>query len=146
MSFANFTDARQEIIDAFLAKWTPTGFFAQYPNVKGDPPTGIGTPEDPVSWARLTINHVGSEQATLAEVGCRTFTRFGVLEVQIFTPSGDGSRQSDILAQIVADAFEGKTTPNRVFFRNVSPPIEIGNSGLWYQVNISADFEYDGFK
>jgi hypothetical protein len=116
------------------------GSVSLWDNVKGDPPATT------IPYCRVSIKHVSSRQTTFGEIGCRSFQRNGVVIVQLFTPTGEGSTQFDTLAKTISEAFEGVSTPNNLWFRRVSPPIEVGKSGEWYQTNISADFEYDQKK
>ena len=87
-----------------------------------------------------------AEQATLSgPIGRRRFRRFGVLIVQLLVPSGRGLSGGTDYAKLIQDAYEGVTSPGGVIFRNVRVN-EIGQSGSFYQTNVSADFEYDEIK
>ncbi len=104
------------------------------------PPSG----QDP--WARVTIRHTESEQASLAGVvGTRMFRRNGILTVQVFEVCGTGLPKTVDLPEVIRDAFEGITTTGGVIFRRVTIN-EVGSSGGFFQTNVITFFEYDEVK
>lgn len=143
MPIQTFTVARDEIVDHFVTAWS-----AQTPPVPvllyGDKHTDL---PDNDAWARLTVNHNLADAVTVGgETGNRRFRRFGLVQVQIFTPSNMGLAIADTFAKVALDAFEGqKTQEDRVHFRNVRM-IEVGQDGAWFQTNVIADFDYDEVK
>lgn len=106
-------------------------------------------------WARYRIQHNTSGQTTLSSAnGGRRYSRSGNIMVQVFVPQDSGVIDAYHMAEKVVNAYEGKEAPGGAWFRNVRP-IEIGisddgngetNNGLWYQINVFADFEYEQFK
>lgn len=136
--------AIDEICAIFKTAWDTTGHGSRvkYDNVgtTSTPPSG----QDP--WARVTIKHGVSAQASLAgAVGTRRFRRTGTLAVQVFTPPGEGLSGATDLPKIVQDAYEGVSTTGGVWFRDVSIN-EIGPDGDFFQTNVVAFFEYDEIK
>lgn len=102
-----------------------------------------GEENPPATWARVTVRHLTSEQASLSdEAGVRRYTRRGQVTVQIFTPQGDGLVAADTIASAIQDAFLGVSTPNGVWFRSVRTN-EVGIDGPWFQTNVLAEFQYD---
>lgn len=138
---ATFNQANNEILTFFKDAWDPTGHLALYENVKGEKPSA----QEP--WARLTVRHGPSRQASLSgALGTSRYERSGILTVQIFIPNGEGGLSLGYsLGKVIADAFEGKATPNQVWFRNVTIN-EIGPSDEWFQLNATAEFTYDEVK
>ena len=67
------------------------------------------------------------------------------MNVQVFTPRGEGSARSDIIASTIQGAFEGVSTNGGAWFRNARVE-EVGASGTWHQVNVLVDFEYEEIK
>jgi len=137
---ATVAQGRDEILTAFRIAWLagpPSNTLpVLYPGTKLDPPSSG-------SWARVTVRHEDGFQATLSDHGGRRrFRRVGTVTVQLFTPDGDGQTLSDTLVAIVKGAFEGKSTPRSVIFRDVRVQ-EIGIDGIWFNCNVQADFEYD---
>ncbi len=147
MPIATLTEARDEILLHFTTKWdagTPPIPLLLYDDKARDLPT-----DDP--YARITIKHNLFPQVTIGAPvsqggnGVR-FRRFGLVTVQVFTISGGGLTNSDILVDLALDAFEGeKTGLDRIEFRNARVN-EIGQDGPWFQTNIIAEFVYDRVK
>ena len=99
-------------------------------------------PETMLSWARVDIKHADGGQDSLSGgLGKQRYTRSGVLTVQLFDPSGEGLSSSDNSAKIIMDAFDGKSSANGVWFKNVRLN-EIGADGDFFNSNIIVDFEY----
>lgn len=144
---ATVFQARDEILSLFKAAWDAgaesAGVLVLYADSKADIPTGMDADNNPLPWARVTVQHIGSLQGSLAgSHGTRRWTRNGIVTVQIFTAFGTGLSLSDKLAMIALGAFEGKETASHVWFRNVRPE-EIGQDGVWFQTNVIAEFTYD---
>ena len=138
---ATYDTANDEILAFFKTAWDTTGLLALYENVAGTkPPTQA-------AWARVTVRHgPGGQTALTGSLGTNRFDRTGLVTVQIFIPNGQGLSQGYSLGKVVTDAFEGKSTASAVWFRNVTPPNEIGASGEWFQLNVTIGFEYDEIK
>ena len=138
----NYEQARDEITKLFTEAWKATGYERRYSDLPGDPPSDVGTEDEPIQpWARYSMDFVTSEQESLGPVGGRIFKRRGKVEVQVFTAIGGGNRESDRLAQVVLDAYEGKDTPGGAWFDNVVKDAGTA-SGAWRQVNVVAEFEF----
>ena len=134
----NTTQARDEVHALFKLAWdagAPGIPLLYWDTAQVVPTTG--------AWARITMKHVVSGQTTLSgETGQRRFTRTGVITVQIFTPTGDGNVNADLLANVAKNAFEGVHTPGDIWFRDVTAT-EVGQEGVWFQTNVTAAFIYD---
>ena len=140
-------NARDEIISIFYTAWqadsTSNGLKVLYDDVISDVPTTPDADGNLPAWARITVAHTGGTQGSLSDQnGMRRWTRTGIVTVQIFTPIGTGLSLADELSMIAVAAFEGKSTPSNIWFRNVSNK-EIGTDGEWFQTNVSAEFTYD---
>lgn len=119
--------------------WDPTGYKMLWQNVADSIPSSVSP------WARTTIEHVISSQASLTNASSTTrWQREGLITVQVFVPAGKGPVDWAPLVKILMDAFEGKTTSG-IWFRNVRFN-EIGPDGDFYQVNVFAEFQYDEIK
>lgn len=133
----NYQDSVRAILGAIDAAWTPTGLTLLYPNTSEQPP------DDPVSWARLTLQHTTGSQRSIATQN-QLYTEQGVLIVQIFTPAGQGlggDEQSGLIKRI-EDCLRAKDLPGGIFFMRVKRQ-ELGISGMWWQTNVSGIFQYD---
>jgi hypothetical protein len=116
----------------FKSAWDPTSVKLYYWDVADDKPS-----ED--EWARITVQHsTGSNDG----ITNKFFLREGIVTIQLFTNFGQGLSRNDILAKVAVDAFQGKSSPGGVWFRNVRMN-EIGNDDKWFQTNILAEFQYD---
>lgn len=106
---------------------------------------GQELPGTDTPWVRIQLRHNTGGQETLGPPEQQKFEREGVITVQVFTPLGDGRLKSDRLSQNALRAFEGKVAKkgtDEVWFRRVRMT-EVGRSDAWYQVNVTAEFEYD---
>lgn len=136
-----FEQARDEIYTLGHTAWSAANDYPLlFEDLPGDPPK-TATP-----WARLSLRHESGRQETLSNpLGNKLFERRGVLIVQVFAVRGKGLQSADRLAKVFMDAYEGKSTPGGVWFRNARYR-EVGPDGNWYQVNVTADFVYTETK
>ena len=134
---AGYQDAIRQALAPVASAWSGTGFIINYPDVVEKVPSA-STP-----WARVTFQHVQSEQRSISRPG-QLYTSQGIMITQVFTPQGSGisSTQKSDLVQLILDALRGQQTSGGLFFMRVTPK-EIGASGQWYQTNISCFFQYD---
>ncbi len=144
MPIATIAEARDEILAHFTTAWdagTPPVPRLLYDDKARDLP-----PNAP--YARIIVKHNLFAQATVGGKGTggQRFRRFGIVTVQIFTLSGDGLTNADVLVDLALDAFEGESTgSDRIEFRNARAN-EIGEDGPWFQTNVIAEFDYDRIK
>jgi len=141
---ATFREAQDDILTVFKAAWDTTGYSALYPGIPGEPPadqTGSGAPPSP--WARVSVRHRSGRNEAFGQGGTNLYEREGVVEVQVFSPVGQGFGPALDLAQTVVSAFQGTATPKAVWFRKVGVREVPNSGGPWVQVNVSAEFTYD---
>lgn len=144
MPIDTIAEARDEILTHFTTAWnagTPPVPLLMYDDKHRDPP-------DNAPYARITVKHNLFTQATVGGKGTggQRFRRFGIVTVQVFTLSGDGLTNADVLVDLALDAFEGQSTgSDRIEFRNARAN-EIGEDGPWFQTNVIAEFDYDRVK
>lgn len=138
---STFTEARDDILGMVKTAWATAGSYTLlYDDIKGVIPTTA------VPFARAIVRHNTGRQSSLSGgLGTKKFTRQGVLSIQIFSVSGTGLQSADSLCKIMMDAFEGKASPNGVWFRNARIN-EIGADGFWFQTNVIIEFEYEEIK
>lgn len=130
-----YKQAIDDIQTIFLNTITPSGVQVHWENVRDQRDLS----EDP--WIQFVIRHASGRQASLGGVGGRDFERQGTAVAAIFVPIGKGLSESYDIAKTVADAYEGVTSPNGVWFRNVRIQ-EIGRDGEFHQTQVLAEFEY----
>lgn len=137
MTAATIIDATDGIVDRIKAVWTKP---LEIPNLAFD----VNALDARTAvWARLRIRHAGGGQSTLAgNDGLKRFERFGTVFVQVFTPLGIGLKMAYDEAELMLSAFEGKRTESDVWFRECRIE-EIGESGAWFQMNVTAEFTYE---
>lgn len=98
-----------------------------------------------LAWMTFVTRHSTGSQTSLGGIGNRIFERSGLAIASIFSPIGKDLSESYLLAKVVADAYEGQTSENGVWFRNVRIQ-EIGRDGQFYHLNVLVDFEYTETK
>ncbi len=130
-----FAQANDDILTLLKNAWDPTGHKLFYEAVRDE------READNSPWAFVVVRHAVGQQDTLGGTGNRSFIRFGAVIVTINTPSTNGLQDSYQLAKVVADAYEGVSSPNGVWFRNVRIT-ELGREGTFFQMQVAADFEY----
>jgi Bacteriophage related domain of unknown function len=139
MSDITFQQAIDDMQKIVLDAWFPTGFQIFWEAIEDD-----RKPDDN-AWLISTIRHVGGRQETLGGIGNRSFLRTGIIFLQIFTRVGKGLQESYQLAKVLADAFEGQSSPKGVWFRNVRIN-EVGKDGTFSQTNVTVEFQYNEVK
>lgn len=134
-----YEEAVDEIQTMLINAWIPTGHKIFFESVREQ------RENDNSAWAASTIRHTSGNQESLGGIGNRSFLRQGVMIVQVFTPVGNGLQESYQLAKVITDAFEGKSSPLGVWFRRVRIS-EIGKDGMFQQLNVVLEFEYNEVK
>lgn len=141
MSNLTYLQAQDEMLAMVKAAWDTTAYADRmfYEGVPFDRPT------DQSPWAVTYIRHASGAQRTLGGSSGSLFERLGVTIINIFIPTGKGLSESYPLAKVLSDAFEGKSSPGGIWFRNVRI-VEIGSEGDFHQTNFLADFTYTETK
>ncbi len=140
VTLAQARDAVITVVDvAWKAAPASAALTMLYDNVVGDRPGESASTTQNEAWARTTVRTIGSDRTTQ---GTRRYQTDGLVTVQIFTPSGDGHTLGDALTKIVVDALRAHTSSaDSIWFFGVTP-IEIGQDGPWFNVNVDASFRY----
>lgn len=139
MSTLTYKQATDDMYTMIKTAWDTTGHEMFYESVRDQ------REDDNTAWASSVIRHALGFQATLGGPSYRTFERQGVVIVSIYAPVGKGLQDSYALAKVIADAFEGKASPNGVWFKNITIQ-EIGRDGQFFQVNVLTEFSYTETK
>lgn len=141
MSDLTYKQAIDDISALFKTVWDTTGHEVFWESVREQ------REGDETSWASFVIRHGAGNQTSLGGQGGRTFERTGLIMIAIYVHTGKGLSESYTLAKLAADAYEGKASPNGVWFRNVRIN-EIGKerSATFHQINVLVDFEYTQVK
>lgn len=139
MSNVSFEQAVDDMQTMVMSAWSPTGHKIFFESVEEDRDVNDS------AWLISTIRHVGGRQENLGGIGNRSFQRSGIIFLQIFTRVGNGLQESYRLAKVMADGFEGKSSPNGVWFRNIRIN-EAGKDGAFSQTNVTIEFQYNEVK
>jgi hypothetical protein len=136
-SDVQINDATEAITQRFIANWdaVSTPFTLDNENF---------TAPDSTPWIRMTIRFTVAGQYTLGQPGNRKWQRKGLIIGNIFVPANGGRQKADQLAQTFKDIFEGNHFgPIEAYDANVK---ELGTDGLWFQVAVQVDFNYNELK
>jgi hypothetical protein len=105
-------------------------------------------PDQDHPWARVVLQHITGDQYSLGVPGNRLWEHTGLLAIQIYVPIGRGLATARQLAMIAKNAFEGRSSPSGVWFRNCHFQ-EVGSDPdnpevrAWDQTNVLVQFIYD---
>lgn len=99
-------------------------------------------------YAKMYIEPLISAQSSLANTGgvCK-YENKGLITVQSFgvLARGDGLEMAQYMAIIAKRIYQGKVSPNGVWFRNCRAN-RIGTTGGWFQFNTIIEFEFDEMR
>lgn len=111
-----------------------------WPNLDFDPQTSFvaSTHE---AWARVTMRTIDAGQITLGDAGARRFRYSAALQVEIYTPLGNGQSTALAIADDIVSILRGITTQGvRI---KVPEIIAEGRDDPFYHVNVITPIEYD---
>ena len=135
-----YEEAYDEMTAMMKASWDATGYQIFYETVRDEQDTST----DPFVYYSSKLGSA-FQAAMGAAAGQRMFRRRGMIIIQLFCRSGKGLSESLQLAKVIADTYEGKSSPGGVWFKNVTPK-DMGRDGIFQQTNIVVEFEYDEIK
>jgi len=126
-----YEQARRTIRGHFDGEWQGV-----VPTLYQNEPETVG---DARYFARLSIRPASSRQIA---VGPQKFRRRGVVFVQLFAAQSSGTDGLGALEEKAVSIFEGRTIDG-ITFRQVGSD-DVGPDGRgYYQVNVTANFQYD---
>lgn len=143
--------SRNEISEFFYTEWMTIDWA---PLLMTNDPVVIweGRPGDIPSveyaYIRVTITPNTSDQASLAGAdGLKKWSNEGLVSVQAFGPLSwdNGYEVAEYMGIMAKRVFQGKTTPNGIWFRNCRTN-RIGPSGGWYQFNTLIEYQFDELR
>lgn len=140
MPVANATAARDEIYGLLKAA-VDASAYATVPVLYPD--TVKDAPSDGTSYLKAFADLTTERVASLGPISGRRYRVSGLVQVQIFTPYGDGQATADLISGVVKAAFRGvNSTSDTIAFRNARV-VDVGRDGAYLQTNVVAEFEYD---
>lgn len=129
--------------EAILSRWvTAWGTTTPYAFEEEETPADVTRGE--TAWARLIILDRPGEQHTLGPEGSRRFLRRGQVEVQIYTPSNQGTSEALSRAQEARAVFEGVSFSGLSFIDGEM--VRVGPAPPEYQVSVIVPFDYEETK
>lgn len=145
-----YNDAIDEMFALFNAYWNAnTSAIAGYiPEVRWIGNETDTKPNGSKHWARVSTQNLTEVQATLSNCvgieGQKHYEANGLIFVQLFAPKqvDNSFEECRKLAQIAKKAFRGKTTPGKIWFRNVRIN-ELAPDNLFYRINVVGEYEFD---
>lgn len=135
MSSLTYKQAYDDILAALNVVVQDQGWDVFWESVRSDRSPGKNI------YVVPKIRHAEAGPPTLGGVGYRMFSRTGMLMVSIYVPAGRGLSEAYAAGKLVADAYEGTSSENDVWFRNVRLSEE-GLDGAFFMLNVFVDFEY----
>lgn len=145
-----FDLAGDEIFALFNTAWNAntTAIVGYVPEVRWQGKEVSTKPPSGKFWARLSLQNLIEEQRTLSncvgEPGKKHYTSSGLVFIQMFAPKEtlNAFYKCKQLAKVARNAFRGKTTPGKIWFRNVRIN-ELNPEELFYRINVAAEYEFD---
>lgn len=145
-----YPNAVDEMYKAFNDYWIAnSAAVAGYvPEIRWHGKEKADAPEGNKFWVRVSTKSVFEEQISLSssvsEDGRKRYTGYGLVFVQLFCPKSvtNSIYLGRQLAQIAKKAYRGKSTPSKIWFRNVRIN-ELDAENVWYRFNIISDYQYD---
>lgn len=131
----NYSEAIDDIFKLYLDAVSGLGWTTHWEAVDVPRESGLTT------FTTVVARHLEGRINSLGGVGHRDFKRSGMLMIGIYVPAGKGLSEAYAAAKIVADAYEGVSSENNVWFRNVRIA-EQGMDGRFYHIDVIVDFEY----
>lgn len=146
----NYADAMDEIRQTFVDKWEAesASIVGYIPEVRYANLEKKETSDGSKYWVRVSVQTASEEQSTLSNCeglpGQKRFTNFGIAIIQIFCPKSDvrSNELGEKLAMLSRNAYRGKATKGRVWFRNTRIQ-ELAPEELFYRFNVVTEYEYD---
>lgn len=136
-----------DLAGLFSKEWGITTSVA-WPNVSFEPKAGV-------PWVRFNVLTGESQQASIGSPGSNYFRYTGVIDVQVFTPTGTGTPTSLGLADKVIEIFHKAELPGYRFSAGYvaggssSFGVIVENSSSssgWRQCNVRIPYRRDSLK
>lgn len=145
-----FDDVNDEINSLFFSAWNAgsAAIVGYVPEMRWQGVQYRDLPDGSKFWGRLSKQTVFEEQASLSNCeglpGKKKYTASGLVFLQLFCPKSNTQafELGQQLAKLGRNAFRGKTTPGKIWFRNVRIN-ELDPEELYERFNVVTEFEYD---
>ena len=134
-----YEQANDDMLKMITDAWSVTGNKIYFESVQDDRET------DTLPFYKVWIRHVDGGQRTLGGKGARLFDRKGFVRIEVYSRITNGLQESYQLAKVASDAYEGRSSDNGVWFRQVRIR-EMGKDGTFNRTDVIVDFEYHEMK
>ena len=131
----NFNQAEAEIRAFFNTGWADATDIA-WPDIAFDIPNDE-------TWVRFDCRENDGFQASIGSPSSNRFRHTGIVTIQIFQPSGQGSKDAREKTTAALGVFMGNETSNGIHFFDVQARQIGDDTAGYYQINVLASFRYD---
>lgn len=133
-----YDEAYDDLLSHFTRDWTEETVEVFYEALEEDRPAN----KEP--FIVIKVANTGGGQRTLGKNN-RHFGRTGIVTIILYSPTGNGLSESNRLANVAVNSFEGKSTENGIWFKNVRLS-EGGRDGIYIVNQVFAEFDYSVIK
>lgn len=133
----------KEVRNAIFTRYL-TEFNGQFPIALDNQPFTPPETGDGVKWVRVSVKFNNGAQSSLGKSGNRKFTKYGLLFIQVFTPTGHATNDNDELAEESLSLFEGERLGSLWF--NNGRILTVGSDDEWYQQNAVLELTFETIK
>lgn len=138
--------AVEEMSTMLLEAWDASPLTTLIPIVWGDVVQnrqGVPDPlKNPSSFIHVQVLHEDARKVSLRGPAGSRFQQVGTIAAFLYVAGRKGGIHARPLISVAASAFQGKASPNGVWFRNTRTP-DMGPQGTWYVVAMTTTFLYD---
>jgi hypothetical protein len=134
-----YEQANDDIQKMITDAWSATGYPIFFESVQTD------RDEETLPFIRVWVRHTFASQRTLGGQGSRIFERRGFVRIEVYSRITNGLQESYQLAKVASDAYEGRSSDNGVWFRQVRIS-EMGKDGAFNRTDVIVNFEYHEMK
>ena len=104
--------------------------------------------EDPDVWVSMFFYVTDTMQASIGPPGSRTWREYGVVDITVFAPSGEGDAELLSMCEAIKSHFRGTTIGNVNCMAADGPTLAIlseayASRGNWFGYSIDVEYRYD---
>ena len=138
------SEAEQAIFSHWLTNWVVNGSPRTETSFDSEKiPDGVRQGED--AWVYLYIQEIERRQLTKGKIGARRYNQKAQIQIAIFVPQGQGTKQATDLAHEARTVFEGIRLGGLFNFVGADI-VRVGPKPPDFQVNVIQPFEYEETK
>ena len=143
----NYTNAVDQMFALFNTAWVnqTVPIVGYVPVVRWQGVEELTKPDASKYWARVSQQTILEEQRGFSTFnGSALYSTRGLIFVQIFCPKSDikAMEKGRSLAVVARNAFRGKTTSGKVWFKNCTIN-ELSPEESFFRLNVVSNYNYD---